>query len=564
MESKTLKDLFKRRTLLIFFLTFSLFLWLITFLTTDLGSPQPSALWYSSSLPIYFWLGISLSITTLLLSYYHSLPIKLICVLVPVLYLYTLPSYVHDLPPVYDIYHVIPIPINIIETGQLDLQEYSFPLSHIFWATNIDILKTEALSYARLFPTIFSSSIVITLLSISSKISKRWAFVAPLSFFSLYWYMESHMARQSYTLILWVLFILILLIFLKTKEIRTAGITILMVFCILTAHPGMTIFLFFNLVALSVISILFIKNKQVWNRLKFVNMITATAGIFFLIIYYSFTDVQELFQNLYDRMTGNTFETMDLGYRLKSSESYELANSLRAVKMLFLSFTALIASLTALIKRNPKIIALATVFLSCYLWLSYPLTHHGRYLERTFMAALIPSTLLITYILKINISKNKLLNSIPKVTITILLIALLLTIPLTKNSIDSFETPSREALQAGRFSQQHLEGRIYVTDTHEGLFRYLEATEESTVNFRSISGGSVEPTGDIKTGYQRPQTDRELDNHLFVDYFKNYFIVRFGNETIANDVDRYEEYYSNNHSKLYDSGGARLYYELEE
>jgi len=48
-----------------------------------------------------------------------------------------------------------------------------------------------------------------------------------------------------------------------------------------------------------------------------------------------------------------------------------------------------------------------------------------------------------------------------------------------------------------------------------------------------------------------------------VDYFKNYFIVRFGNETIADEIDEYEEHYQIEQAKIYDSGGARFYTETQ-
>jgi len=559
-----LKDIAKKKKFVLFLLTTSLFLLLLTSVQFDLGSPEPSAFWYASSLPLTFWIGLPISIITLLLSYKHHYLIKILAIILPVLYLYTLPAYAHDLPPVYDIYHVIPIPLHILETGNFSIHEYNFPVSHIFWANNLEVLNMKPLSYARLFPTIFATSITLLLYTTTSKITKRWASIAPIAFLSMYWYMEAHMARQSYTLILWTLFIITLLLFLDTKTKRSAGITIVLALTILISHPGQTIFLFFNLISLSVISIFFIKNKEVWDHLKPVHIVTAVIGLTFLYIYHNVQEVQELFQSIYDRVKERGLGAMDLGYRIESSESYALANSIRAVKMISQSLLGLSAVTLSVVNSCKKSITAGIIFLSCYLWLVYPISHHGRYLERTFMAAAIPAAIIIAYFFtQLDNIDNKTLKTVSKTSLLIFLIALLFTVPLTKNSIDSFETPSRDALHAGRFLQTNYEGRVDVTDTHLGLFRYLEATEPSETSFRRISGGSVQPTNGIKTGYPRPQTTRERPNHLFVDYFKNYFIVRFGNETIADEIDEYEEHYRIEQAKIYDSGGARFYTETQ-
>ncbi|MFW6195845.1 MAG: hypothetical protein ACOC5D_00790 [Thermoplasmatota archaeon] len=560
MFDQDINLIIKKRKFNLFLLSVSLFLGLITLFKTNIGSPEPSAFWYASSLYFTFWIGITLTIISILLSYHHGNLIKISGILILVFYIYTIPTYTHDLVPVFDVYHVIPNPLNILETGHIDYKTITFPLSHVFYASNIEILNMDGLSYARLFPTILVSSIIISLISISKRISKRWSFIAPIAFISFNWFMEYHMARQGYTLILWALFLLSFTLFLNTKNKRLAALTILSIFSIFIAHPGMTIFLFFNIISLSVISILFIKNKNFWNYLK-PTLICLTAMILvFLLVYYSFSEIQMMIDDIYQRVMDNSFQGIDLGYRIESSARYSFINSIRLVMMGLQSLLGLIGLIVGYLKKSPKITAVGVIFLSCYFWLIYPLSFHGHLIERTFMASLIPSTLLIAYLFKTSIFSSLELNRIYKTTIIVILIFFLLCIPLTKNSIDSFETPSKEAYDAGRFAQNSMNETIYVTDTHEGLFRYLEATSNSSIYFNSISGGRVEGIKGIHTGYPKPTTSREnLDNHLFLDYFKNYFIIRFGNTTVAEELDEYERYYSENQSKIYDARGARLY-----
>ncbi len=559
------KQILEKQKFVLFMLSMSLFIFLITLIQTNLGSPEPSSFWYSSSLFFTFWIGIFLTIISLLLSYQHGWLIKISGIIILIFYIYTLPNYTHDLIPVFDVYHVIPQPLNILKTGHINYDEMTFPLSHIFYTSNIEILSLDGLSYARIFPTIIVLSISIPLLSISRKISKKWSFIAPMAFISFNWIMEYHMSRQGYSIILWVIFLMTFLLFLNTKNKFLGILTILLIFSIFISHPGMTIFLFFNIISVSVVTILFIKNENFWNYLKPTLICLSALVILFLIVYYSFNEIQVMIYDIYNRVVSKSFKGISLGYRIESSPGYNFINLLRLGMMISQSLLGLTGLIIGYFKKSPRIIAIGTIFFSCYFWLIYPLTFHGHLIERTFMASLIPATLLIVFLLKTSLFSTNDFNKIFKTTIVVLLIFFLFSIPMTKNSIDSFETPSREALNAGRFAQNNFDETVHVTDTHEGLYRYIEATGNSSVYFNGVSGGRVLGIKGIHTGYPKPTTERkDLSNHLFVDYFKNYFIIRFGNETVPEESDNYEQYYSNNQSKIYDAGGARLYKELNE
>jgi len=131
-------------------------------------------------------------------------------------------------------------------------------------------------------------------------------------------------------------------------------------------------------------------------------------------------------------------------------------------------------------------------------------------------------------------------------------------VPITKNSIDSIETPSRASYQAGIFAEENFEDRIYVTDTHEGMFRYIEMIKDSDRVFRSRGTSAV----DQPYGYPIPRTDRYFSPVLFTDYFNNYLEIRYGNTTAVEDIERYEKDHEKTSQRVYDSGGSRIYVNL--
>ncbi|MFW6142336.1 MAG: hypothetical protein ACOC53_07240, partial [Candidatus Saliniplasma sp.] len=220
---------------------------------------------------------------------------------------------------------------------------------------------------------------------------------------------------------------------------------------------------------------------------------------------------------------------------------------------------------------SKKALLLGAWFFSIYLWLIYPFTHEGVYIERTFLASVIPASILTTAFLKhftstnfkfLNYFQNVPLKRISSITIIVLIASFLILIPITKNSIDAIETPSRSSYTAGIHAQNDFEGRVYVTDSHTGLFRYIESTggddHSTTYQFRA----SGRTPHEQPYGYRIPRTDTSLSPILFTDYFNNYIEIRYGNTTYAQEIQDYEQNISKEQAKIYHSGGSRIYVDI--
>lgn len=161
---------------------------MVTIILTDPGHPEASSYWYMSELHWTFWLGLLLSIFCVLNILYSDSDklIKTISIILPVLYVYTLPSVVHDMLPVFDVYHVIPPALSIIETGGINLAQTNFPVSHVFYASGISVLNLDGLVYARLVPTLIALVVVLGIYVVARRFDERYAAFAPLySFHSI-------------------------------------------------------------------------------------------------------------------------------------------------------------------------------------------------------------------------------------------------------------------------------------------------------------------------------------------------------------------------------------------
>ncbi len=544
-------------------LVFSFFLFFITLSFTNIGEPRSSVFWYMSELFWTFWIGLVLAVIGILLSIKNRYRIEgIVGIFIPVIYLYTLPNYAHQMVVVFDVYHVIPPALDIIREGSVNMKSIEFPFSHIFFASNMIITDMNGIQYARLFPTILSSLIVLFIFTISRKISKRWAFFSPLVFLSLNWYMEYHLCRQAYGVLIWTAFWVTFYLFIEKKNYRLGLISSLLLISLIPSHPGTLIITSFNIAALTFIVFLSLKDKEEWAFLKYSIPVILVFTISLLLIYRFVPNINQFVTTMYDQIMEGGFKGFSLGGPTQTSMEYAWVNDLRMAAGAFQSLAGLLGFCVLYRLNSKKALIIGAWFFSCYLWLSYSFTHNGFLIERSFLTALIPASILIPVVIEYFKPDNFEFKQLLKTTVVVLVIAFIIFIPITKNSIDSIETPTDQGFKAGRFAQNNFEKRIFTTDTHQGLFRYLESTSNSSVYFRARATRNRELYENKMTyGYPIPKTDdTNIPKILFVDYIKNYFKVRYGDEEVIIEINRYEKDVSYASSKVYTSGSARIYF----
>ena len=546
-----------RRKFHVFILAVSVLFFFVTLLKTSPGAPEPSVYWYMSSLYWTFWPGLLLSVFGILLSLRDDRKyLGLVSVLIPVLYLYTLPNLVHDMLPVFDVYHVIPTVLSIMETGHWDMIRTPFPGSHIYQASQLLVLNADVMVYARWFPTLLVSSMVIFIFTISKSISLRWAPMAPLMFFAFNWYMEYHLARQPFGMMIWTAFWLVMFLYVDKKKYCLGISAALVLFAIVPSHPGMLIIVTFNMIALAFVTMVSLKDKVEWRYLyptiPMIMFFVFTAAIF----YFQVPSINEYMTSVYEGFTTSEGREYSMGGPAATSFQYGFVNRLRLLSGVLQSLVGFLGFVVLYLKVSKKALLLGSWFFSCYLWLIYSFGREGYLIERGFLAALVPASILVVALLKYYAPKNIELKELVRISTVVVILAFVLLVPITKNSIDAIETPSLSSYSAGRFAHESFHGRVYVTDTHQGMFRYIEATGNHSVSFRASGRSAV----DQPYGYPIPRTTNpDLSPILFTDYFNNYIEVRYGNVTAVNEIHRYEDLRNTNSIRIYDSSGSRIY-----
>jgi len=573
---KTISNILKRKKFHHLTITSSVLFLLFTAFKTHFGAPEASIYWYVSNLYWTFWPGLVLSILSIIFSIHCERKyLGLVSVLIPVFYLYALPSLVHDMLPVFDIYHVIPQVLSIAETSQWNMQMTPFPGSHIYQAVSVITFDMHIFSYARLFPTILAFSIVIFIYTMARRISKTWAPMAPMTFLALNWYMEYHLARQPFTIMLWTAFWLAFFLYFEKKNYRIGFITCLIFLALIPSHPGMIIITAFNLIGLTFVMFVSIKDKEEYNYISYFLPMLLIFGIIAILLFVSIPTIGEYMNEVYEdfseRLENGTL-SLALGGPQATSLQYQFVNNLRMFAGALHSLLGLLGFIALYKYSSKKALLLGAWFFSIYLWFIYSFTQDGHMIERAFLSSIVPASILTTAFLK-HFNNNNLkflkyfhkihLKRISRIAIILTVASLLILVPITKNSIDAIETPSRSSYTAGTHAQNNFEERVYVTDSHTGLFRYIESTEgdgySTTYQFRSRG----RTPRDQPYGYRIPDTTRtDLSPLIFTDYFNNYIEIRYGNTTYIQDIQLYEENISNDSAKIYHSGGSRIYVDV--
>ncbi len=557
MSGNKFEGILEKRNLHLLVLVSSLFLLLVTVSKSSMGSPEPSVYWYASELYWTFWPGLSLSVFGILLAIRNDNKyLGLTSVLLPVFYLYTLPSLIHEMFPVFDVYHVIPDLLALMEKNAWSMQMIPFPSSHLYQAASMMILNLDGTSYARLFPTILAFSIVLFIYAIGKNFSVKWAVLGPFMFLALNWFMEYHLARQGFGVMIWSVFWLAMFLYLEKNDHRLGALAGVILFSLVPSHPGTLIIISFNFAALMIVTFFSFRDEEERDYLYPAIPMVLIFGVSFAVFYVAVPSINEYINGVYQKFTGGGSHDFSLGGPSETSFQYAFVNKIRMVEGILQSFLGLLGIYTLYRSVSKRALFLGSWFFSCYLWLIYPLTNEGLYMERAFLFALIPASISLVALFKHFRPENYEIRNFMEVTAIVILAGLLLTVPITKNSIDSIETPSRPSYRAGRFTQSNMKGDVYVTDTHLGMFKYLESTRKSEVNFRYK--GHI--PSEQPYGYAIPSTDRtDLKQILFADYFKNYIRIRYGNRTAVDNLNEYEEEYSITSAKIYDSGGSRIY-----
>ncbi|MFQ5940567.1 MAG: hypothetical protein ACE5KA_02565 [Nitrososphaerales archaeon] len=238
----------------------SLILLIITIATTSFYQFPPDGLYYASSLPVFYWAGVLVTLFSVLISYKTKTNdhFKLIPHLILAAYLFSLPAFTYDVPRFVDIYDHGSGALSIFKSGEINPNHsYSndYPLSFMLMAMNLLVTGIDPNLYFR-FHQAFVPLLLIPLIYLLARSFKpRYALYAPLAFNAMLFSDPGHFSPQSLAaplyLLLWVYLVKVLL----SRDSNREGIivAIIALIAINLSNPTTAYFLLMNLIFIPLI-----------------------------------------------------------------------------------------------------------------------------------------------------------------------------------------------------------------------------------------------------------------------------------------------------------------------
>ena len=542
----------------------SLVLWLLSINQIPVFDYTADSFWYVKNLPIFYWIGLGLILFTVFwcmnTKETGKTKFELALIFLFVLYLFGTLCFATSNPYFLDIYsHTSEVKI-IGELGNISTPVATLhldtPGSYIFFAIFSSIVGHDFFdAYVVRYYPIF----VITILSIIVYATARHfsvsekALIAPITFISFAWFLEFHISRQSFSLILFSILLLCIPAFLKSRKIQWALIFIITNVSLVICHPGAPIFFSISLAsALLLMNLPWFKSKISRPRKDFKILLLLGLVVYLCwSIYFTkalpwFIDntlfLKSAFENLLSRKPMLTPE-------LIQNPSYEFGVVLLTREILLLLEIAIGMSSVVFLWVNK--VKDKTLFLgglmAGYLSIQVLLFFGHALLERLFLYALFPISILCALSFEICMKKRK--RSAFPWFLAVILVTSMIVIPISGYGANlPFECPSSSEISLASFVKASLpnDARLSGLGLHTGLIE--EATYSGSLTFYPWIG--PEATSPLA----------EKCDLMIVNFMYNFYTLRFGT---SREYKKLENETLTSYDKVYDSGLGRLYKSIE-
>jgi len=502
-------------------LVLSFIFWLLTIATNSISRFPASAFYYIQQLPAYYWAGMILIIfaiiTTLIAKSRLKLKIpcliELLIIFELALFLFGTAPAIYENPRFHDTYAIINF-INILNTdgvvtitGELGYL-HSMPGAIIFFSAMSQLADITSMEIAHYYTILLMLILSMAIYCIARKVNKTYAFIAPVGLLSYAWGQEYHMAPQSFSLILYVIFWLIFIVqVVNRKNVYLYNCLLLLLsLSMIISHPLTPLFLLLNIASIMLLDRFLPKNKFL-TKGDLILLLYLPAIVYVIwMIYYSNGYVvhgMAVFNSmLYTSMqsVSNTGSII-INYSLSNPQPDQLTlDTIRKVLTIVEVAVGVIGSVYALVSKSSK------PYIIFSIWLFSCLIFHGLSMltgvvyGRVLVFILFPFSILITFALG---TKKRLDHSILSFLIIALVIVSALLIPLTYYGGDYFEFVPDTWIAVNHFSSEnHISLNKYVLDHINKIDTYDYILYSSIIyNYYQVKRMEGSAYRDIFNGY---------------------------------------------------------------
>ena len=487
------KPLFSLGNKLLVLVLFTYGLWLLSmFLTPSIDEIlSPDTLIFTKNLSLFYWFSFVMLLIVIvfrLALFSEEKPmLDFLIITCFVLIIYGTTSVVYHLPIYVDTYIHTSASLKILLRGHTPpplsvMAASNDPGAYLLYSIFMLITSIDSIYFMKFYPFVFSFIMLSLLYMVSSKFTGSKTAVIALTIYVAFYYFIIYVYPGGLSHILFLLFIYLFVLYMETKDIRFAFLSLPI------TMAGMTIYILFPFLIIlpSIILILHYlvhQRKRAYKTLAVFIFIFIIAWISWLeyLAQGSLYTIASMLINAI-KMRG----TVELPEEVVSPPSQRMMTLL--IKIIITAFeilSGIIVILWGLVNIKDyairqRLLVLAVFFIVCVLGIGisafFPSLTLGAYI-RFYWFSLIPFSILISFYLSINKETSflrlKKFHKILDQTIKIMLIVFLSLVPIIIHDNDPGYYYPYSSLKGADFAVKNLKGNVIWVKYHVHLIEYM-------------------------------------------------------------------------------------------
>jgi hypothetical protein len=514
---------------------------------------------YIVSLPFYYWIGLALIISNIILVIYYNKqyePFNILLLLSLGLYIVGLPVLITENPRFHDTYlhgaETFPIILNGNTEGQYST---NYPISFILLANSLIISNIPNLTFFKLFELMILLSVIIILYYIAKIFAPRYALLTPFAFLGSNWVDKGYFSPQALALILYVTFFLSIYSYYKNKRINWLSIAILTSILIIFTNPTNSIILLINSIIIIITIYAYRYRYHEITNIAILILIISIGWNLYNAQYYVLRA-----EELGEELISSVGILSNLKITPAPSEGYDLVNQLRNIVGISVISTGLLFALLLFRSKRFDLIIISSILVSTILFLTLTAFTAPFLFGRSFMYITIAWSIALPVFI-LYISSLKTYSKGIKIGIISMLIIFLILIPITRYGRDATTYISYSIYNTSYLlSNNDSEYTLIADDPTVFLNKYTK------MSLGSKPFGSYTITRMIESSIRQNKVEEELNkiidlknkpNAIFIasDFGKNQFILKYDKGDV---YDKIENSY-NNTNIIISTGNVRVY-----
>ncbi len=498
---------------------------------------------YINSLPFYYWIGVALIISNIILVIYYDKqyePFNILLLLSLGLYIVCLPVLIVENPRFHDTYlhgaEVFPI---IFNGHPEDRYSTNYPTAFILLANSLIISNIPNFTFFKLFELIILLSAIILLYYIAKIFTVRYALLTPLAFLGSDWLEHGHFSPQTFALILYITFFLSLYSYYKNKRIEWLSIAILTSVLITFTNPTNTFMLLLNLFILIIAIYVY--------RYRYHEMTNITILILIIFIGWSLYNAQYYVFKAkeFGGKLQSSFGNLDkLQLTPEASAGYDLTNQLRYIVSACVIITGLLFTLLFLKIKHLDLIIISSILLSTILFISGTAFIESFLLTRSFLYVTIAWSIALSIFI-LYISSSKIYSKGIKIGIISMLIIFIILIPITRYGRDTTAYLPYSIYHTSYLLSNNNNSKYTLIADHPTV--YLNKYTKMGLGDKLFASYSITMIieNSIRENNLEEEVYRIIDfknryNPIFIgsDFGKNQFVLKFNKGDLYDEIEK--------------------------